>query len=191
MLEITFTRTGPRACATTVRRDRASFELHGFGRTAELPHDLAHYEVERALGLRHGFWGCVAAGATFQSMTLVQGRRQPAWAERSRELLRRHRGELTEAEALVGLMLKILHQGIGDDGDAIRRRLAGRWTPSHGGAPIGPPDVWRACQALATAGARWRALPTGGTLTVTWPDAPERARGRRRARPSTARRALA
>jgi hypothetical protein len=158
MLEITFTRTRPRACATTVRRDRASFELHGFGRTAELPHDLAHYEVERALGLRHGFWGCVAAGATFQSMTLVQGRRQPAWAERSRELLRRHRGELTEAD---------------------------------GGAPIGPPHMWRACQALATAGARWRALPTGGTLTVTWPDAPERARGRRRARPSTARRALA
>jgi hypothetical protein len=74
-------------------------------------------------------------------------------------------------------MLEILHQGIGDDEDAIRRRLAGRWTPSHGGAPIGPPDVRRACQALAAAGARWRALPTGGTLTVTWPDAPERARG--------------
>jgi hypothetical protein len=189
MLEITFTRTGPRAYSTSVRRDRASFQLRNFDRASELPHDLAHYEVERALGLRHGFWGCVAEGATFQSMTLVQGRRQPAWAERSREVLRRHRGELTEAEALVGLMLELFGAGVDGDEDALRRRLARRWTPAHGGAAIGPADVRRACQALAEAAARWRALPTGGTLAVTWPGTPRRQR--RPARPRPARRALA
>ena len=191
MLEITFTRTGSRSYATIVRRDRATFGLHGFDRPAELPHDLAHYEVERTLGLRHGFWGCIDAGATFKSMTLVQGRRRPASAERSREVVQRHRAELTEAEALVGLMLEIFHHGIGTDEEAIRRRLAGRWTPPHGGAPIGPPDVRRACQALAEARASWRALPTGGTLAVTWPDQPERAPRRRPAPSRTARRALA
>ena len=78
MLEITFTRTGPRGYETSVRRDRVTFHLRGFDRPARLPHDLAHYQVERALGLRHGLWGSVAAGATFKSMTLVEGRRPPA-----------------------------------------------------------------------------------------------------------------
>ncbi len=204
MLEITFTRSGPRGYATTVRRDRATFELRGFDRPTELPHDLAHYAIERALGLRHGFWGCVSAGATFQSMTLVQGRRPPMSAERSREVVWRHCGELTEAEALVGLMLEIFLGDIGDDWDAIRRRLAWRWTPPHGGAPIGPLDAGRACQALSRARTRWRALPTGGTLTVTWrdpperpgppdrsrPGPPERSRRRRPAPSATARRSL-
>jgi hypothetical protein len=35
------------------------------GRT--LPHDLSTFVVEGALGLRHGFWGCVADGATFSA----------------------------------------------------------------------------------------------------------------------------
>jgi hypothetical protein len=42
--------------------------------TCPLPHDLAQLVVERELGLEHGFWGCVAAGATFR--TLVRGGRK-------------------------------------------------------------------------------------------------------------------
>jgi hypothetical protein len=168
MLEITFTRTGPRRYRTTVRRDGTVFELRGFDRPAELPHDLAHFVVEREVGCRHGFWGCVAAGANFQSMTLVEGRRTPHWTERSREVLRRHHDQLTEAESLVGLLLGLFGEGIGNDDQALRSRPARRWTPPRDAVRLGPAEARRACQALADARDRWQALPTGGNLTVTW-----------------------
>ncbi|HEX8927600.1 MAG TPA: hypothetical protein VGA45_01690 [Actinomycetota bacterium] len=180
MLEITFTRTGPRRYRTTVRRDGTVFELRGFDRPAELPHDLAHFVVERGVGCRHGFWGCVAAGANFQSMTLVEGRRTPHWTERSREVLRRHHDQLTEAESLVGLLLELFGEGIGNDDQALRRRLARRWTPPRDAVRLGPAEARRACQALADARDRWQALPTGGNLTVTWTDPPARPAGRDR-----------
>jgi hypothetical protein len=34
---------------------------------AGLPHDLAQYVIEAATGYEHGFWGCIADGATFKS----------------------------------------------------------------------------------------------------------------------------
>jgi hypothetical protein len=158
MLEITFTRTGPRRYRTSVRRDGTVFELRGFDRPAELPHDLAHFVIEREVGCRFGFWGCIAAGANFQSMTLVEGRRSPHWTERSREVLRRHHDQLTEAEGLVGLLLELCHEGLGKDDEALRRRLARRWTPPRDAVRVGPPEARRAALALVgmRAGSRCR-----------------------------------
>ena len=44
----------------------AQFALADYG--PHLPHDLAHYVVERALGLQFGFWGLVVAGAELGSV---------------------------------------------------------------------------------------------------------------------------
>src|SRR5688500_15667644 len=60
----------------------------------DVPHDLATFVIEAELGISHGFWGCVAAGATFKSL----GRRR---TEPGRAVIRRHAAELDEAEALV------------------------------------------------------------------------------------------
>ncbi len=57
----------------------------------ELPHDLATFVVEAALGLEHGFWNLVANGATFRSL----GRRR---TEPGRRLILAYRKELDEAE---------------------------------------------------------------------------------------------
>jgi hypothetical protein len=61
----------------------------------DIPHDLAQYVVEAALGIRHGFWGLVARGATFKST----GRRV---TRPGRALVVAHRAELDEAERLAG-----------------------------------------------------------------------------------------
>ena len=64
--------------------------------TSPLPHDLAQLVVERELGVEHGFWGCVAAGASFR--TLVRGGRK-----RTRpgvEIIRAHVTEIDAAEHL-------------------------------------------------------------------------------------------
>lgn len=61
----------------------------------DLPHDLAQFVVEAALGMEDGFWGLLANGATFKS---VPGRRrtQPGQA-----LIREHREALNSNEHLV------------------------------------------------------------------------------------------
>ncbi len=61
----------------------------------DLPHDLSQMVVEGALGLEHGFWGCVAAGATFKS--LGRKRTRPGMA-----IIAAHREQLAAAEQAAG-----------------------------------------------------------------------------------------
>ena len=48
------------------RADPGSWDVDGPGRGG-LPHDLVQMIVEGSVGIEHGFWGSVAAGATFES----------------------------------------------------------------------------------------------------------------------------
>jgi hypothetical protein len=61
---------------------------------ADIPHDLATFVIEQALGLRHGFWGCVSEGATFRTT----GRKR---TEAGKAVIKRHLHDLDEAEAKV------------------------------------------------------------------------------------------
>ena len=69
-----------------------------------LPHDLAQFVVEAGLGLRHGFWGLVADGATFRSMDKRRTRE-------GRAVIAAHRAELNDAEARVNAEAHVLEAG--------------------------------------------------------------------------------
>src|ERR1051326_2722081 len=105
-MKITFTRTGEHTYTTSaVRDDGVRLEVAGGDRTFLLPHDLAHYVVERELGLHRGFWGCVAVGALFHSTKVISGRQPPHAAERSMAILREaERDHGPEAEEMVSHM---------------------------------------------------------------------------------------
>jgi len=60
----------------------------------DVPHDLATFVIEETLGLQHGFWGCIAEGATFKS--LGRKRTRPG-----RAVIRHRLSELDAAEARV------------------------------------------------------------------------------------------
>ena len=60
----------------------------------DVPHDLATFVIEKALGIDGGFWGCVAAGATFRSL----GRRR---TKQGTAVIQHHLDELNEAERRV------------------------------------------------------------------------------------------
>lgn len=60
----------------------------------DLPHDLTQLIVESSLGIEHGFWGCVAKGATFKSL-----RRKRTRAGRA--VIASHRKDLRDAENVV------------------------------------------------------------------------------------------
>jgi hypothetical protein len=62
----------------------------------DLPHDLTQLIVEATLGVNDGFWGCVAAGATFRST----GRKR---TRPGKAVIAAHREGLAEAERMVGL----------------------------------------------------------------------------------------
>ena len=59
-----------------------------------LPHDLYSFVIEDALDIGHGFWGCVAAGATFKTL----GRKR---TPQGKVVIARNLDELEAAEARV------------------------------------------------------------------------------------------
>jgi hypothetical protein len=61
----------------------------------DLPHDLAQLVIESALGVRDGFWGLLAHGASFKS---VPGRRA---TRPGTQLVRAHRDALVAVEDVV------------------------------------------------------------------------------------------
>ena len=61
---------------------------------ADIPHDLATFVIEQALGIRHGFWGCVSEGATFRTLDRKR-------TERGKAVIKRHLAELDAAEGRV------------------------------------------------------------------------------------------
>ncbi len=60
----------------------------------DIPHDLATFVIEEALGLEHGFWGCVADGATFKTL----GRKR---TPQGKTVIARHVADLDDAERRV------------------------------------------------------------------------------------------
>lgn len=86
----------------------------------DVPHDLATFEIEAVLGLTHGFWGCVAAGATFGTL----GRRR---TEQGADVIRRYRAELDAAEALVNDVHFAWRRGEATPADAVLNAALEEW----------------------------------------------------------------
>jgi hypothetical protein len=78
--------------------------MGGRVRAGHLPHDLAGFVIEGGLGLRHGFWGLIAEGATFNSMRKRRTRE-------GRAVIAAHRAELDAAEARVHAEEHLLEHG--------------------------------------------------------------------------------
>jgi len=86
-----------------------------------LPHDLAQFVVEKALGLDCGFWGLLAKGATFKS---VPGRRR---TRPGREIIRAHGARLERAEALVNAHVSAWRSGAATPVGAALEAMLARW----------------------------------------------------------------
>jgi hypothetical protein len=175
-MEITFTRSGERTYSTLVMRDDGVLvEVPASDRSSSLPHDIAHYIVERELGLSRGFWGCVAAGAMFGGMRVVSGRRRPHASERSRAVIKEAGPRLTEAEIYVLVMQRAAQDGLRNDWPSVRARLDEAWRPfREPRLRVGAVDATRVFDALCRAEERWRTLSFGESLTFEWEAQPVR-----------------
>ena len=111
-MKLTVTRLEQGKYETLVTRDDGvSYRLQGVAHAFAIPHDLAHFLIEKTLGLKQGFWGSVAGGAVFKTMSYIGGRRKPRAAKRSESLLKSNAAQLNEAEVLVRIFNDAIEQG--------------------------------------------------------------------------------
>ena len=76
--------------------------------------------------LHRGFWGNVADGAVFKTMSYIGGRRKPRATERSESLLKINTAPLNEAEAVVRIFNDAIEQGYQENSPVLRERLRSR-----------------------------------------------------------------
>ena len=134
-----------------------------------IPHDLAHFVVEDALRLRRGFWGSVANGAVFPSMTYVDGRRKPKAAQQSRDLLKANADDLNEAEVLVRIFNDTIEQGHQESSAVLRSRLNDRlWRRGEAPREINAAEISAVYAAYNAVRQSWRQVPVGGALDLIW-----------------------
>ncbi len=152
-----------------LRSDGVLLRVPTFDKKFPLSHDFAHYVVESELACKFGFWGCVAKGAMFPGMTVLSGRQPIRAQERSKSVLKQAGQSGTEAEVMVGVMMKILHEGLDSDPALALARLSSEWRPARATIkfPTGA-EIQRICALLRKQESSWQALKPGGCLSVHW-----------------------
>ena len=170
-MELTFTRGEENNCMSTVLRDDGVLlQVFNGTRTFPLPHDLTHFVVEYALGLKRGFWGRVAAGAVYPGMKVVSGRQQARATERSRAIIREHEQQGVEAEVLVGILYSLVEEDLDHNRSVVCSRLKEAWRSSRPERDLpGVEEVQYACADLREAERKWQSLEAGQSMTVLWP----------------------
>jgi hypothetical protein len=181
-MEITFTKTGERTYEVEARRgDGVVLCVRTPDKPLKIPHDMAHYVVERELNFDGGFWGSIAAGAVFGTVQVVSGRQPPHAAELSAALIKASYREQAAAELYVAVMQAVTRDGREQDRRYVSSCLDEVWRPFRRPRPhVSAEDALRVCRALREAENRWAALPVGESVTVTWASARRKGTTRRR-----------
>jgi hypothetical protein len=169
-MKLTVTRLDQGRYETVITRDDgASYRLQGVAHTFAIPHDLAHFVVEKAMRLDQGFWANVADGAVFKTMSYLGGRRKPKAAERSESLLKNNGPQLNEAEALVRIFNDTIEQGHAEDSPVLRKRLQERLKrPELAFRTFSAAEISEVYAAYRDMLAKWRELPVGSKLDLSW-----------------------
>lgn len=119
-MTVTFQKRG-RGCGwTALRPPRSVVPGPTMAAGGDLPHDLYTFVIEDALDLEHGFWGCLAAGATFKT---VGRKRTP----QGRAVIDRYRDELDAAEARVNEVYFAWRAGQATELDDQLDHMLARW----------------------------------------------------------------
>jgi hypothetical protein len=165
-VQVTFTRlVGPRYAIDVLRRSgppagmrvAPTFDEH-------VPHDLAHFLVEREFGLKLGIFGQLAAGGDAGTFWAAPADRTARLAQRAHRLQVTGRGDLGRSERLVAVCVAAWEHDTG-------RRPAPLLSS---GALIDATDVTPArlgavIAHLDRAATHWHDLTAGETMTFNWP----------------------
>lgn len=128
-MTVTFHKRG-RTCGWTAQRPpRSIVPGPTMAAGGDLPHDLHTFVIEQALGLEFGFWGCVAAGATFKTL----GRKR---TPQGRAVIAAHLADLDAAEARVNALYFAWRAGTPTELDDDLDAMLARWRALPDGADL-------------------------------------------------------
>jgi hypothetical protein len=159
-----------RSQSLLTRDDRVTLRVTGYGPSQPMPHDLAHYVVEKELALRRGFWGSVADGALFPGTTVIAGRQRPHARERSDSLCKANSRNVTEVEVIVGLMVELMRNNVPATSRYAAKAATDRLAPRKDSElrAISAADLQRLNDGLSVMARRWSDVKVGDALVVQW-----------------------
>ncbi|WP_020502453.1 hypothetical protein [Sciscionella marina] len=157
-----------RAYSLVERGDGVRYRVHEGIASAHIPHDLVHFLIERELGEDGGFWGAVAAGAVFDSMEHLSGRRPPQSARRSARAKRERAHRLQRAELLPGVVARVVEEGITEHRRV--RAVAAEVLSTIPDPSVPEAEVIAAAGELERTARRWGSLVPGEELVFEWPE---------------------
>jgi hypothetical protein len=159
-----------RSQSVVTRDDKVTLRVAGYGPSQPLPHDLAHYVVEKELGLRRGFWGSVADGAVFPGMAVLAGRQRPHARERSQTLCKANSRSLTDVEVIVGLMVDLVKSKVPVTSPYATKAVARCLTGGKDSElrAVTAANLERIDEGLGTMARRWADVKVGDALVVRW-----------------------
>jgi hypothetical protein len=146
---------------SVVRDDGIKLRVRAPDRKFSPPHDLIHFVVEKGMRLQRGFWGSIAAGAKFSSLEVIDGRQRPRANERSAEIIKANKRQLSEAEAIVGAFQTELHETRPHE-EALRRRL------QAGGRKLEDALMHSTWIQLLSLREEWNDLAVGKAVRLEW-----------------------
>ena len=149
-MEVTFRRTAERRYAVVVSRTAApALHMHPApGYDPLVPHDLAHFIVERECGIALGVFGQLAAGGDAATFHRVDGAVDRKLRRRGERLVRENRVDLAHSEQLVYRCMRTWRGG---------DRLA-----ADG-------KIEQVCTSFDAVSERWQKLAVGESITLAWP----------------------
>jgi hypothetical protein len=164
-MQLTF-RHDPRGESLTLirRADGAIFTLSSYSRKWRVPHDLSHAVTERELGMADGIFGCIAAGAVFDSMLQIEGKKRHDAKVRSARILKAAQN-LGWTEAISA----VIHKAVETRRPTPYAQAREAWgIAAQDPYPYLDEDIRRATTTLRELGEQWSA--SSEPLEFPWPD---------------------
>lgn len=153
------------------RPDGVVVSLPGAGGRWPIPHDLAHFATERALGMAGGIFRSMASGAMFPGMSVVSGRLRHDPKRRSKDVLRVN--EKARTIAVAEVMASLVHECVqhgAHRADLLDRARAAWGIVREDPFPYTAEQLRAAVEDLRTLSERWARTRVGQALEVDWPD---------------------
>lgn len=157
-MNVTFTRTGARRYRVSVDGPGLvpSFMEPAPGYDARLPHDMAHFVVEREVGIAGGVFGQLGDGGHVNTFRPQGERPRTRVIRRGKRLADENREDAMLSEKIVGIVSRLWNNG---SSAAI---------PAGGVEGVSADDLRRVLRAFDEVSAAWSRLQVGESMTLVW-----------------------
>lgn len=154
-VNVTFTRTGERRYRVSVEGPGvvSSYMEPAAGYDDRLPHDMAHFVVENALGL-DGVFGQLAKGGHAHSFRPVSPPKNRRAEKRGDRISLADRKDAELSERVIFLSQRTWEKGDLSDVSTVKE--------------VSPDTISRICSEFEAASLQWRDLEVGQSMTLVW-----------------------